>query len=264
MKKTVLFLLTALLFAFPTLTSRVVDEAQILSPHTKRLLEKKLKNLEENTSVQLVVASVKSLEGMSIEEYGYKLGRHWGIGQKKKNNGVILLIAPNEKKVRIEVGYGLEGDITDAKAFLIINDIIPYFKKGNYDAGVVKGVEEITALIRPTKNEKKSNGNIYIIFYFLAIFMIIIIGKKIKFLKNRINSVVVFLFLSFFVYIITKCVIASLAAASIGAWFVRKRPGKKNSTRKENVFIGDNTSDSKSGFRGGGGDFGGGGASGSW
>ena len=108
--------LPALALVFPALTGRVVDEANILNEATRATLTQKLADLEAKTTDQLVVATLKSLQGTSIEDFGYQLGRHWRIGQKDKNNGVLLIVAPNERKVRIEVGYGLEGTLTDAVA----------------------------------------------------------------------------------------------------------------------------------------------------
>src|SRR6516162_1171382 len=99
---------------FPELTGRVVDDAGILDPATKAGLERKLAEFETKTTGQLVVVTLKSLQGTSIEDYGYQLGRHWQIGQKEKNTGALLIVAPNERKVRIEVGYGFEGTLTDA------------------------------------------------------------------------------------------------------------------------------------------------------
>src|SRR4051812_39115728 len=99
---------------YPQLTGRVVDQAGVIPADEKAQLEQLLAAHEAKTSNQVVVATVASLEGQSIEDYGVGLGRAWGIGQKGKNNGVILLVAPNERKVRIEVGYGLEGELTDA------------------------------------------------------------------------------------------------------------------------------------------------------
>ena len=111
---------------FPALTGRVVDEAGILDLATKKAIEEKLSEFETKTTGQLVVVTLKSLQGTSIEDYGYQLGRHWQIGQKDKNTGALLIVAPNERKVRIEVGYGFEGTLTDAISKLIIeNSIIP-------------------------------------------------------------------------------------------------------------------------------------------
>lgn len=140
--------------AFPALTGRVVDQANILTPAAEQDLSLKLQGLEEATSDQLVIVTVNSLEGYQIEEYGYQLGRHWGIGQdgtranaqgnKLKDNGVLLIVAPNERSVRIEVGYGLEPVLTDAMSGLIIREgILPAFRNGDYEGGVVAGTDLI-------------------------------------------------------------------------------------------------------------------------
>ena len=114
---------------FPVLSGRVVDEAGILDAPARAALTQSLADLEQKTTDQLVVVTLKSLQGTSIEDYGYQLGRRWQIGQKDKNNGVLLIVAPNERKVRIEVGYGLEGTLTDAVSKLIIeNSILPRFQ----------------------------------------------------------------------------------------------------------------------------------------
>src|SRR3984957_9042088 len=109
---------------FPALSGRVVDEAGILDAAARAALTQSLADLEQKTTDQLVVVTLKSLQGTSIEDYGYQLGRRWQIGQKEKNNGVLLIVAPSERKVRIEVGYGLEGTLTDAISKLIIEDSI--------------------------------------------------------------------------------------------------------------------------------------------
>ncbi len=130
--------------AFPALTGRVVDDAGILSPAAENRLSAELAAHEQRTGQQVVVAIVKSLEGQPIEDYGYQLGRAWGIGQKDKDTGIILLVAPNERKVRIEVGYGMEGDLTDALAATIIDQtILPRFRQGDMQGGVVAGAEQI-------------------------------------------------------------------------------------------------------------------------
>src|SRR6266853_530983 len=129
---------------FPELSGRVVDDAGILDPSTKAALERKLAEFETKTTGQLVVVTLKSLQGTSIEDYGYQLGRHWGFGQKEKNTGALLIVAPNERKVRIEVGYGFEGTLTDAVSRLIIeNSIIPRFRANDFAGGVGRGVDDI-------------------------------------------------------------------------------------------------------------------------
>lgn len=129
---------------FPQLTGRVVDDAGILSPATRERLAAMLAREEQKTGNQVVVVTLKSLQGDTIEDYGYQLGRHWGIGQKGKDNGAILLIAPNDRRARIEVGYGLEGQLTDAQCRIIIERaILPAFRRGDYDAGVLAGTAAI-------------------------------------------------------------------------------------------------------------------------
>ncbi|PZT96825.1 MAG: methanol dehydrogenase [Brevundimonas sp.] len=132
--------------AFPPLTGRVVDQAGLLDPATEQALTEKLTALEAATSDQLVVVTVSSLQDQEIEDYGYQLGRAWGIGQKENDNGALLIVAPNEQKVRVEVGYGLEPILTDAFSSQVIrNDILPSFREGDYSTGVVKGVDALIA-----------------------------------------------------------------------------------------------------------------------
>jgi uncharacterized protein len=132
---------------FPALTGRVVDEAGVLSASTKSGLTEMLAQHERTSGgQQVVVVTLKSLQGLPIEDFGYQLGRHWGIGQKDKNTGALLIVAPNERKVRIEVGYGLEGTLTDALSRTIIErDILPAFKRGDLNGGVLAGT---SALLR--------------------------------------------------------------------------------------------------------------------
>ena len=142
-----LFLIATSAYAepkFPPLTGRIVDEAHLLTPADKAAIEADLKSMEGKSSDQLVVYTAKSLQGYPIEDFGYKLGRAWGIGQKGTNNGVILIVAPTEHKVRIEVGRGLEPQLTDLLSSLIIrNRILPEFRRGGYSAGIKAGVHDI-------------------------------------------------------------------------------------------------------------------------
>lgn len=129
---------------FPQLTGRVVDQAGLLRPEQKVDLESKSAALEAQTGRQFVVATVRSLEGRTIEDYGYRLGRHWQIGRKGEDDGVILLVAPNEKKVRIETGYGARVFLTDAMSSVIIrNAILPRFREGDMAGGIMAGANEI-------------------------------------------------------------------------------------------------------------------------
>ena len=152
-------LLTALPAAaeptFPKLTGRVTDAAGVLPAETAAALEAKLKALEDTTGTQLVVATVPDLQGYEIDEYGYQLGRAWGIGQKGTNNGAILLIAPAQRKLRIEVGYGLEGVLTDAVSSRIIRQaIVPRFKAGDIAGGVAAGADDLIALLQLPPEEQ--------------------------------------------------------------------------------------------------------------
>ncbi len=130
---------------FPELTGRVVDQADILTPEQEEALTQRLEALQQASSRQLVIATVSSLEGHPIEDYGYRLGRHWGIGQREANNGIILLVAPNDRKVRIEVGYGLEPIMTDALSHQIVEDqILPRFRdNGDFAGGIEAGTNAI-------------------------------------------------------------------------------------------------------------------------
>ena len=133
---------------FPPLTGRVVDQANIMTPESRSELETKLKDLEDKSGIQLVVATVKSLQGGDIETYANELFRAWKLGQAQKNNGVLLLIAPNEHRVRIEVGYGLEGTLTDALSSVIISSaIVPRFKTGDFSGGISRGVDGIISVL---------------------------------------------------------------------------------------------------------------------
>jgi len=134
---------------FPPLTGRVIDQGNLLTDARERELTARLEALERDTTDQVVVVTVSDLQGYEIEEYGYQLGRAWGIGQAGKNNGVLLIVAPRERKVRIEVGYGLEPVLTDALAALIIqNEILPSFREGYFERGIERGVDAIDQQLR--------------------------------------------------------------------------------------------------------------------
>lgn len=151
MTRLLFFWLAALLLAypaaaqtFPKLTGRVVDQANLLDPAREAALSARLQALEQQTGRQLVVATLRSLEGRTIEDYGYRLGREWGIGSAEKDDGVLLLVAPNERRVRIETGYGARVFLTDAMSSVIIrNAILPRFRTGDFAGGIEAGVTEL-------------------------------------------------------------------------------------------------------------------------
>jgi uncharacterized protein len=210
---------------FPALTGRVVDDAHMLSAHTVESLDRMLGDYERGTSNQAVVVTLPSLQGDAIEDYGYQLGRAWQIGQKGKNNGVLLIVAPNERKVRIEVGYGLEGTLTDAASNAIIQTIIlPDFRAGHMEQGVVDGTKAMLAVLggqsvaapAQTENGQQLSGWMFLIL------------------------IVVFIYF---------CINHPVAAAFLLSNSMSRYGGG---------------SSGGGGFSGGGGSFGGGGASGGW
>jgi uncharacterized protein len=172
---------------FPPLTGRVVDAANIIPDAREAALDARLKALEDNSSRQLVVATVPGLEGYDIADYGYRLGRAWGIGQKEENNGTLLIVAPNERKVRIEVGYGLEPILTDAFSSVVINTrIVPLFKQGDMPGGIEAGVdaliqqltlppEEAAQYARSLEKSSADAGSIGIILFWLFILLFFVL-----------------------------------------------------------------------------------------
>lgn len=238
---------------FPALTGRVVDEAHVLSSGTKAQLIEQLAAFEAKSSDQLVVATVRSTGESPIEPYANQLFRHWGLGQAGENNGVLLLVAIDDRKMRIEVGYGLEGILTDLLSRLIIeNSMVPEFRAGNYEAGIRRGVDDIISVLegnadelkaRAERNAEKSRG------------------------QDTWGNVVFVLFVSFFVSIFGFSILASIfgkklapgrykwlgIAVSYGGGASSGSAGSRGRSGR-----------SGGGFSGGGGSSGGGGASGGW
>lgn len=142
---------------FPPLTGRVVDAASVLSPGVETQLTQELADLEARTSRQVVVATVPDLQGYEIEDFGYQLGRAWGIGRKDQDDGVVFLIAPKERAVRIEVGYGLEPVLTDALSNVILQErVLPAFRDGRIEAGVVAGTQAIVQQLSLPDDQAKA------------------------------------------------------------------------------------------------------------
>jgi uncharacterized protein len=225
---------------FPPLTGRVVDEAGILSDGTKAQLTALLKEHEQQTGNQVVVATLKSLRGQTIEQYGYQLGRAWGIGKAGKNNGALIIVSPATHDVRIEVGYGLEGTLTDAQSALIIHNVmLPAFRKGDYDGGLLNGtLVTLQALgghpsasppqdFQDLQDDARDNGGFHIPIIVVVIILWLVFGR--------------FFWPLFF----------------LGGMFGGGRGGWGGGG-------GWSGGSSGGGFSGGGGSFGGGGASGHW
>lgn len=132
----------------PALTGRVVDQAELLDTQTEARLTQMLAAHEQATSEQVVVVTLPDLQGRSIEDYGVELGRAWGIGQEGEDNGALLIVARDDRRVRIEVGYGLEGRLTDAQSSIIINRILlPAFREGEFERGIVEGTQAMVRVL---------------------------------------------------------------------------------------------------------------------
>lgn len=273
--------------SLPKLTARVVDNAHILSSQTKQNLELILQNEEHNSSNQIVVATVASLGGYEIEEFSISLARKWALGQKDKNNGVLLLIAPNERKVRIEVGYGLEGALSDKISHEIIEyTMLPYFKNGDFDTGVVKGVNNIISAIKgeyePTNNSSEQEFVSQLPFLFTLFgFGSLVLSQKLR--SKTLRSLGLSSFLSAFSLPLTLSLFGLSSFAPyiiflilfIAIFLLTKNMKMVQHARGDDFgYIGGmGGSDFGSGgfsggfgggFGGGGGSFGGGGASGGW
>lgn len=232
--------LASLAQTFPPLTGRVVDTADLLKPEERAALEAKLKAHEDKTSDQVVVATVRSLEGTSVEDYANRLFRTWQLGQKKNNNGVLLLVAPNERKVRIEVGYGLEGALTDALSKVIITTAIaPQFQKGNFAGGIEAGTDAILSILTGDAEQWQRRAELR------------------EDQTSSMDAIVTFLIIAFIIF--------QVFSAMRGA----ARPGAYRRRRSSGPWIiptggGWSGGSGGGGFSGGGGSSGGGGASGSW
>jgi uncharacterized protein len=275
---------------FPALSGRVVDEAGILDQATRSTLTTKLADLETRTTDQLVVVTLKSLQGLTIEDFGVRLGRHWQIGQTAKNNGVLLIVAPNERKVRFEVGYGLEGVLTDAATKLVIeNSILPRFRAGDFPGGISRGVDDVVEILTGDATEWKRRAQAaqpapvtrvirtagtvlsWVPEDLLFVIGIVLFGCGMSFL----SMVWLFVCLPVFLHIGIRL---GLVSPRRLLWLQHRQHGWQFLSMFDNAgsgssgssvswssgSSGSSWSSSDSGFSGGGGSFGGGGSSGSW
>jgi uncharacterized protein len=227
---------------FPVLTDRVVDEAGLLDQGGFQKLRRMLQQQEDKTGIQIVVAILKNLRGNEISDYSVNLARQWKIGQKDKNNGLLLLIAVEEKKMRIEVGYGLEGKMTDARSKYIIESIIkPDFKAGNFQQGILRGVAAITLILNDENTSEIDEA------------AALAAKKENTHHANHISSMLFNIIFWLIIILIP---------------LMRIFFGRNNYTRRGGFYgggmSGGGFSSGGGGFSGGGGSFGGGGASGSW
>ena len=285
MKKALALLLFAFCFCFAlNFNEQINDEAHIFSQNERDELLNLVQNFEQNSTTQIAIVTLNSLKSRSIEELSLEIARGYKLGQKEDNNGVLLVVAPNEKKVRIEVGYGLEGVLTDAISSQIINGVmIPEFKNGKISEGVKEGV---LAIIKVASGEEFSSKTTlsdlpFGVFAFfagmLSCFASVIFGKffmRIGFSTCFAGLVSTALEQGFGVqnYLIIFGAFAFIFAVF---FFILKDVFKRNSQggslpmgfRRDNSGSnggGGRSSGRGGGFSGGGGGFGGGGASGSW
>jgi len=278
-----LILLPQLVFALevPQLRGRVNDYANMLSPAASERLEQTLAAFENSDSTQIVVLTVNSLEGENLEEYSIKVAEAWRIGQTKLDNGAILLIAKQEHKIRIEVGRGLEGVLTDLTSGRIIRgDISPYFKKNDYDTGITAGVSSIMQVVRgeykaqprDLKQGKKSAEPVFTLLVFLLV-AVVFLGSFSKYLGGAAGAAGLALigFLTFPGLGILILALLGAAGFLLGLLVSFLFGGGRGSGGGfGGPFIGGGFGGGSSGgggfdgFSGGGGSFGGGGASGDW
>lgn len=233
---------------FPKLTGRVVDAANLLTPAQEAELDGKLAALETQSQRQLVVATIPDLEGYEIEDYGYRLGRAWAIGDKERDDGALLIVAPTERKVRIEVGYGLEGILTDALSSLIIQrEVIPRFKQGDYPGGIAAAADQLIVQLQLPEDEARK-----------------VAAQAIQHQKTSSSSpefdlgfwIWALIFFFFFVLPFLRALFGKKGARrhGSGVWVVPTGGWSSGGGGGGGFDV----------FSGGGGDFGGGGASGDW
>jgi uncharacterized protein len=226
---------------------RVHDEAHILKPETIDSLEKELKVHEDSTSNQIAILIVQSLDGDVLEDYSIRVVEKWKLGKSDKDNGVLLLVAVDDHKMRIEVGHGLEGVLTDAQSSRIIrDDLAPLFRRGDYDAGIRAG---ISAIIKTISGEYKTDASS----------------------EDNTWTIVAILFAVVCVVILIATFVNEFRSKGEASNQANSSKGKSTSSAGRNIFSGTSSgsswssgSSSGSSFSGGGGSFGGGGSSGSW
>ena len=265
----------------PTPSVPVVDQTGTLSQDQIDALVQKINAQEKSTGNEIAVLMVKSLEGEALEDYSIKVARQWGVGQKDRNSGVLLFIAKDDRRLRIEVGYGLEGALTDARSGRIIRDrITPEFKAGNYYEGIDSGVDGIIAAIKneadPNLNENDqvpSNlnfGDFFWILLFAPAWLSSILARTKSWWAGGVVGGIIGLIVGFFmglhIGLFTAAVMIPLGL--FFDWAVsrnfqsRKRAGLKPSWWAGGTTLGGGGGSSGGSF--GGGSFGGGGSSGSW
>lgn len=274
---------------FPEPVGYVNDFAGILGPETEQALEQQLVQLEEDSSIELAVVTIESLEGTTVEDYAVRLFEDWEIGKKNEDNGVLFLIAPSEQKVRIEVGYGLEPVLPDAKAGrLLDNYVVPAFREGNYDKGISEGVAAIIKVVQgeavdlgadpvTSDSESEEDDGMWVLFFIGVIFLSYLssfLARSKRWWPGGIIGAVLGVILGFFLASLVVSVLAAIGLGVLGLIFdfilsknYKKRKAKGLPTSwlsSGGGFFGGGGS-ARGGFGGfGGGSSGGGGASRGW
>ena len=221
----------------PSLTSPIVDNANLISDGVEQNINNQLEELSNSTGIQLAVLTIPTLEGEVLESYSMKVAETWKLGSAEKDTGVLLLIALEERSIRIEVGYGLEGVLTDTKCGLIIRNIIaPEFRNGNYQAGIVNAVNNIVGLVKGDES---------------------LVSKKVLNESSSDSSAFIFMgIVLLYGFIFVMAVVTSKKRGP--------RTGTGTRTTPYVHHVPRNFGSGGGGFSGGGGSFGGGGASGGW
>lgn len=269
----------------PQLQGRVNDYAQMLGTQTEHQLDALLADVERSDSTQIVVLTVPSLEGQPIEEFSLQVAEQWGIGQKATDNGALLVVAKNDRKIRIEVGYGLEGRLTDLTAGRIIRNVIgPQFKNGRFDQGIVDGVAAMIAAVKgeytapaapPNAGRGQGHGAPSPFALIVLFFLLSAVGRVNRFMGGAAGAVLApiagLLFFNLGFLLILALIPIGFAAGLLTSLFGSPLSYSHGASRSRNsTFWGGGFGGSGGGgfsgggFSGGGGGFGGGGASGGW
>jgi len=274
----------------PFLSGRVVDDAGILSSEAKTRLEQKLAEIETQTTAQVAVLTIPSLDGESLEDYSLRVASTWKLGQKGKDNGVLLLIAKDDRKMRIEVGYGLEPTLTDALSGRILDNLLrPKFRAGDYDGGIEEGVDAIAKVLAgnadavPASAPRERPPLMFAVL-FLGIYSLVCgIFSLIALFTKGGQAWFLYVFLMPFHLLFPGVIYWPLGASIFLAWligfpifrlwfhhggrdtkFFAAHPGWNQFASSSGSHGSGGWSSGGGGFSGGGGSFGGGGASSGW
>ncbi len=265
----------------PRLTGHVNDYAGMLSTAAKHQLEAALKDFAQKESTQIVVLTIPSLKGDALEDFSIRVAEAWKIGQEGLDNGAILLIAKNDRKIRIEVGYGLEGRLTDLLAGRIIrNEIAPYFKRGQFDQGIVAGVAAMVGAVRgeytsatPVKKDKPNKQGVPVFALIGLFFLINALGRASRVMGAATGAVLFPIAGALFFGLKPLLLLVLVPVGLVAGLFIGLMGGPlagRGTTIRRGGYWGGGMGGGGSfsggfgGFSGGGGGFGGGGASGGW